>query len=161
MKYFSHYRAYVPTLLTLLHLINGVVLLHTVQTIGTQYIVIQLLFSIVLDGLDGYLAKRWGVTSELGAMLDSLADFLTFIIVPVTLMGLPVGIVFAGAGAWRLAYFHILGPKSYFVGLPTTIAGPLALVVLILSPHHIVSTIFVALLGLAMVLPVKIPRVLR
>ena len=61
MKYFSHYRAYVPTLLTLLHLINGVVLLHTVQTIGTQYIVIQLLFSIVLDGLDGYLAKRWGV----------------------------------------------------------------------------------------------------
>ncbi len=37
-----------------------------------------LLASVCFDACDGYLARKWGVASEFGAQLDSLADFASF-----------------------------------------------------------------------------------
>ncbi len=48
-----------------------------------QYLIALALFIVaaVSDGLDGYLAKRFGWTSELGRFLDPLADKLLLVVV--------------------------------------------------------------------------------
>lgn len=45
-------------------------------------------FAAATDGLDGFLAKRFGWTSELGKMLDPLADKILLVSVFVTLAAL-------------------------------------------------------------------------
>lgn len=44
----------------------------------TEPLLLVILFSIagLSDGLDGYLARRWNVTSKLGAAIDHIADKL-------------------------------------------------------------------------------------
>ena len=42
----------------------------------SSWFLIVYLLAGVSDILDGFLARRWGVTSQLGARLDSAADFL-------------------------------------------------------------------------------------
>ncbi|MBQ7501288.1 CDP-alcohol phosphatidyltransferase family protein [bacterium] len=37
-----------------------------------------LCFSVVFDACDGFLARKWGVASEFGAQLDSIADYASF-----------------------------------------------------------------------------------
>ncbi|MCR4784339.1 MAG: CDP-alcohol phosphatidyltransferase family protein [bacterium] len=37
-----------------------------------------LLASVCFDACDGFLARKWGVASEFGAQMDSLADFASF-----------------------------------------------------------------------------------
>ncbi len=80
------------------------------------------------DALDGYLAKRFGWTSELGTLLDPLADklllvtlFITLAIVGWAPAWLAVVVVsrdvIIGAGA--LAYRHWFGPVN---GQPTVVS---------------------------------------
>ena len=38
--------------------------------------------AMVADVLDGYLARKWHVTSPIGMYLDSLADMVTFGVMP-------------------------------------------------------------------------------
>jgi CDP-diacylglycerol--serine O-phosphatidyltransferase len=89
----------------------------------------------VLDFFDGALARLAGHGSPLGKELDSLADLVSFGVVPAFLAyqsqwGPPravVGIVcltFVIGGAWRLALFNVLEVRD-FRGLPITVAGML------------------------------------
>jgi CDP-diacylglycerol--glycerol-3-phosphate 3-phosphatidyltransferase len=41
-----------------------------------------LVVAFASDALDGYLARRLGQTSELGALLDSVADFAIYLTIP-------------------------------------------------------------------------------
>jgi CDP-diacylglycerol---serine O-phosphatidyltransferase len=96
---------------------------------------VSLIFlATVLDFFDGALARLAGHGSPLGQQLDSLADLVSFGIVPALLAyqfpaGPPrpvVGLVcmaFALGGAWRLALFNVVEPIRDFRGLPITVAG--------------------------------------
>src|SRR5215213_9309604 len=76
------------------------------------------LLCVLLDSCDGSLARRWRVTSEFGAQLDSLADMTSFIIASVVLTyywaqpttPFPLLLIVCGlytlAGAFRLARFN-------------------------------------------------------
>lgn len=55
-----------------------VLALHTAQHLGALALFVA---AAVSDGLDGYLAKRFGWTSELGKILDPLADKLLLVTV--------------------------------------------------------------------------------
>jgi CDP-diacylglycerol---serine O-phosphatidyltransferase len=90
----------------------------------------------VLDFFDGALARLAGDSSAMGRELDSLADLVSFGVVPALLAyqnqwGPPravVGLVclaFVVGGAWRLALFNVLEPVRGFRGLPITVAGGL------------------------------------
>ena len=92
-----------------------------------------LLLCVLLDSCDGSLARRWHVTSEFGAQLDSLADMTSFIIAsvglayywarPTTPFLLLIAVcgVYALAGAFRLARFNSSPQDSqFFHGIPTT-----------------------------------------
>ena len=75
-------------------------------------------FAIVLDMLDGRIARLTGTTSEFGVEFDSLADVISFGIAPAILsfawglsplgrLGWAAGFLFVAAAAMRLARFNI------------------------------------------------------
>ncbi|MFQ5928454.1 MAG: CDP-diacylglycerol--serine O-phosphatidyltransferase [Acidobacteriota bacterium] len=86
--------------------------------------------AVVLDGLDGRIARLANVTSDFGLQLDSLADVISFGIAPAILMyswGLAEfgkfarfsTFVFLICGAMRLARFNVqLKELKHFAGLP-------------------------------------------
>jgi CDP-diacylglycerol--serine O-phosphatidyltransferase len=106
--------------------------------------------ALVLDMLDGRIARLTGTDSEFGVQLDSLADLVSFGMAPAVLayawglaplgrLGWAAGFLFVTAAALRLARFNIQRntDKRYFVGL----ASPAAAAI-------VASTVFYYPLGL-------------
>ncbi len=98
-------------------------------------------FAIVLDMLDGRIARLTGTSTAFGLEFDSLADVISFGVAPAILtfswglaplgrLGWAAGFLFVTAAAMRLARFNIQsgsGDKRYFVGMPSPpAAGVLA-----------------------------------
>ena len=93
--------------------------------------------AMVLDTLDGRIARMTGTTSEFGLQFDSLADVISFGIAPAILTfswgltslgnwGWAAGFVYVTAAAMRLARFNIQAgsvDKRYFVGMPSPAAA--------------------------------------
>jgi CDP-diacylglycerol--serine O-phosphatidyltransferase len=93
-------------------------------------------FAMVLDMLDGRIARMTGTASEFGVELDSLADVISFGMAPAVLayvwglqplgrLGWAVGFLFVTGAALRLARFNIQKntDKRYFVGLASPAAA--------------------------------------
>jgi CDP-diacylglycerol--serine O-phosphatidyltransferase len=94
-------------------------------------------FAIVLDMLDGRIARLTGTTSDFGLQFDSLADVISFGVAPAVLsfswglqplgrLGWAAGFLFVSAAMMRLARFNIQaagGDKRYFVGMPSPAAA--------------------------------------
>ena len=95
-------------------------------------------FAIVLDMLDGRIARLTGTASDFGVEFDSLADVISFGVAPAILsfawglaplgrLGWALGFLFVSAAALRLARFNIQsasgGDKRYFVGMPSPAAA--------------------------------------
>ncbi|MCB2136258.1 MAG: phosphatidylcholine/phosphatidylserine synthase [Rhodobacteraceae bacterium] len=143
-----------PNLVTMIGLCSGLTAIRFVMSGQYQLAVGLIIFSTLIDGLDGLLARRLNATSEIGAQLDSLSDFLNFGVAP----GLVVyHFALTGAeetGSWifvllyvsccclRLARFNVgnspttpdaaKNPK-HFVGVPAPAGAMLALVPMFLS----------------------------
>lgn len=93
-----------------------------------------IIIGAVFDRLDGQVARKYQLTSEMGKQLDSLADAITFGIAPAitifmvsftetAVLGFIATIIFVTCGVYRLARFNILNYTDIFVGLPITAAG--------------------------------------
>jgi CDP-diacylglycerol--serine O-phosphatidyltransferase len=95
-------------------------------------------FAIVLDMLDGRIARMTGTASAFGVEFDSLADIISFGMAPAILsfawglqplgrLGWAAGFMFVSAAAMRLARFNIQTgtstDKRYFVGMPSPAAA--------------------------------------
>jgi CDP-diacylglycerol--serine O-phosphatidyltransferase len=92
--------------------------------------------AVVLDMLDGRIARMTGTTSAFGLQFDSLADVISFGMAPAILtfawgmeplgrFGWAAGFVFVTGAATRLARFNIqtTTDKRYFVGMPSPAAA--------------------------------------
>jgi CDP-diacylglycerol--serine O-phosphatidyltransferase len=93
--------------------------------------------AIVLDMLDGRVARMTGTSTAFGVEFDSLADVISFGVAPAILsfrwgleplgrIGWAAGFLFVAAAAVRLARFNIQSgaqDKRYFVGLPSPAAA--------------------------------------
>ena len=92
--------------------------------------------AMVLDMLDGRIARMTGTASEFGVQLDSLADVISFGMAPAVLayawglaplgrLGWAAGFLFVTGAALRLARFNIQKntDKRYFVGLASPAAA--------------------------------------
>ena len=93
--------------------------------------------AVVLDMLDGRIARLTGTQSDFGAELDSLADAVSFGVAPALLAygwalhtlpraGWPTAFLFLVCGVLRLARFNIqknVVDSRYFVGLPIPAAA--------------------------------------
>jgi len=162
----------IPNLFTLSNLYVGFLSIFFAANGDFRNASVLILIGMMLDSMDGRLARMLNAQSEMGKELDSLADIVTFGVAPATLVyyisfsqhGL-VGLLVAGMfplfGAFRLARFNITSKNSlhYFTGIPITAAGGLLTLVAMLyqwiSPI-VISVTFMALCFL-MVSKIKIP----
>ena len=138
----------VPNMVTLLGLCAGLTAIRFVFTGNFHFAVILILFAAAIDGLDGLLARRLRATSEIGAQLDSLSDFLNFGVAPALLVWEFTLASSARTGAWiavliyasccclRLARFNVAHDKlqatggaspKHFTGVPAPAGALLAL----------------------------------
>ncbi len=111
-----------------------------------------ILAAAIIDGMDGRVARMLGATSNFGAQLDSLSDFLCFGVSPVLVLymwqmqavkgfGWAVVLFFSVCTALRLARFNTglfddnVQPweKQFFTGVPSPAGGILCLLPLIIS----------------------------
>jgi CDP-diacylglycerol--serine O-phosphatidyltransferase len=98
---------------------------------------IAIFIAMVLDGLDGRVARMTRTTSEFGAQLDSLSDMVSFGAAPALVMyswalqdlgkwGWMAAFIYCVCAALRLARFNTnigVVDKRYFQGLPSPAAA--------------------------------------
>ena len=108
-----------------------------ISTLNGQYgaAAVAIGIAVVLDGLDGLIARLANATSDFGVQLDSLADVISFGLAPAVLIyswGLVEfgkfaqfsAFLFLICGAIRLARFNLrLGDLRHFAGLPSPAAA--------------------------------------
>lgn len=108
---------------------------------------VAIALAILLDGLDGRVARRLNATSKFGLEVDSFADLVSFGIAPALLMyfwcfratadefGVFITFVYALCAATRLARFNISAENlKSFTGLPTPGAAGMVASLVNLSP---------------------------
>jgi CDP-diacylglycerol--serine O-phosphatidyltransferase len=124
-------------------------------------------FAVVLDMLDGRVARMTGSTSEFGVQFDSLADVISFGVAPAILafvwglqplnrVGWAVGFLFVAAAAVRLARFNIqaaMQDKRYFVGLPSPAAAGIPASTVFAFPDGFNSTAHAVAVLLVVIVP--------
>ena len=127
-------KQHIPNLLTLGNLLCGCIAIFMVLEGKYAFAFNLMIIAAVLDFFDGFVARLLKVSGELGAQLDSLADMVTFGVLPAMFMFsmienntenyyLPfVGFFIAMMSGYRLAKFNIDTEQSEnFKGLPTPI----------------------------------------
>lgn len=125
----------IPSLFTIGNLFLGIIAMILAYENKPQYAAIMVIISMLLDGLDGRIARLLNTQSDFGKELDSLSDVISFGVAPAFIMyvavlndygyfGWVVTALFPIAGALRLARFNVNpGIPGYFIGLPITAAG--------------------------------------
>ncbi len=174
---------HIPNCITGLNMMLGLsVLFVNISQIGKNYrftSCIMILIAVLLDSIDGKVARRLNAVSSLGKQLDSFADFVSFGIAPVAIllthehfrkMGLVVYVsvaLYAIAGAFRLARYNIGDYKDFFEGLPITAAGCILICLDIilhftrLAENDVVvfiMTVVVLILAVMMISKIKVYR---
>ena len=129
-----------PSLLTTANLFSG--FLAVLLTSNQRYAeaAVAILVAILLDILDGKVARLTNTTTQFGLEFDSLADVVSFCVSPAYLLyawalsqlgrtAWFAAFLFVICGALRLARFNVyvgLTDRRFFVGLPTPAAAGLA-----------------------------------
>ena len=152
----------IPNLFTLLNLVFGCLaivftlqngIMITVDAQGTELLYIPekiwmaslfIGLAAVVDFLDGFVARLFNASSEMGKQLDSLADLVSFGVAPgliiyqflrlsfaqeeggldISLFWLLPAFILPCAAAWRLARFNLDTSQSYsFKGMPVPAVG--------------------------------------
>lgn len=125
-------KSHIPNSITLLNLLSGLIGIIWVLEGNYQYGAYFILISALLDFFDGFVARLLKVQGELGKQLDSLADVVSFGVLPgmilfmvVREISLPSWIAYLTLtiplfSALRLAIFNLDTRQSdRFIGLPT------------------------------------------
>ena len=96
-----------PNLLSIFRLVAAPFLIYLAWNGRHDYFLILLAISLVTDAIDGFIARKLGMTSELGAKLDSLGDLAIYFTVPLCAWWLWPEIVI------REVYFVLLAIGAY------------------------------------------------
>jgi CDP-diacylglycerol---serine O-phosphatidyltransferase len=140
----------IPNMLTLMNLAAGffsIIFLFNDQILYAAWMIVV---AMVLDFCDGFAARMLKAYSELGRQLDSLADAVSFGVVPGLIIYYMIDVTGSEeiwpflifpvliplAAVLRLARFNIdEGQKETFTGLPTP-AAALAVISLVFADHY-------------------------
>ncbi|MCL6260335.1 CDP-diacylglycerol--serine O-phosphatidyltransferase [Aquiflexum sp. TKW24L] len=125
-------KQHIPNALTSLNLAAGMVGILFVLDGQIEYGAYMIFLAAIFDFLDGFVARMLKVSGELGKQLDSLADMVTFGVLPAFILFsmiesntenvyLPYAAFLIGIfSALRLAKFNIDERQSdRFIGVPT------------------------------------------
>lgn len=148
-----HVRARLPNALSLARLTATPIVVALLLVVPAQTIPAAILLALasVTDYLDGYLARRWAVTSQFGVFCDLMADKLLVAAVLIALVGtghvaswiaiIIVGreLVVSSLRAWA-AGRNVVIPAGIW-GKAKTMLTLIAIVFVILAPSFILSTV--------------------
>ena len=144
------FTAVLPNLVTLLGLCAGLAAIRMAVEHRFDIAVAAIILAVILDGVDGRLARYFRSTSKFGEQLNSLADFVNFGVAPALLLyvwrlddlrsfGWICAMVLAICTGLRLARFNAAltaaeprpdWHRDFFVGIPApagAVAGAAAL----------------------------------
>lgn len=134
------------------------------------------------DIFDGKIARKYNLSNEFGIQLDSFADFLSFVLVPVflifqavytTSLDTPllilasiISIYYVISGLRRLIHFNIHADPGeiakYFTGVPTPLGAIFLWLVYLANAYAILPAIVVialmALIGWSLNSTLKVPH---
>lgn len=152
--------ALIPNALTVLGLCLGLTAIRFALLDRWELAVGAIIVAGIIDGLDGRVARILKASTEFGAQLDSLSDFLCFGVAPATVLylwtlqqwrafGWAIALLFAVCMALRLARFNAsLGDPNrppwasyFFSGVPAPSAGGIVLLPMMLS-FEVGETVF-------------------
>ena len=168
----SYFNRNIANTVTLINIILGSLSLVNTMAGNYRMSAVLILFAVIMDGMDGRLARRLDSTSDLGKQLDSLCDLVSFGVAPALLIydqvflanGMVTGIfwflLFISCGAYRLARFNVLNITTHFVGIPITLTGCLMAIISLLATEISpgVVAILVASLAILMVSTIKVRK---
>lgn len=121
---------WLPNLLTLTNAFFGCIALVFIHDLNLEYLSYCIGVSLLCDLFDGYFARKLSVVNKMGKELDSLADIISFGIIPGALIA-KIGFLFSNpifligflitlGSVYRLARFNAEKSQlNYFIGLPT------------------------------------------
>ncbi|MBX9697062.1 MAG: phosphatidylcholine/phosphatidylserine synthase [Alphaproteobacteria bacterium] len=142
-----------PNIATVMALAVGMSAIRFALMGKYEFAVIATLIAAFLDAMDGRLARLLGASSDFGAELDSLSDFISFGVSPAIVIyilslnawkgiGWTIALFFAVCMGLRLARFNIYNrsdnpemqgwSKRFFMGVPAPAAASLGLLPLVL-----------------------------
>ncbi|MBO1225065.1 MAG: CDP-diacylglycerol--serine O-phosphatidyltransferase [Candidatus Scalindua sediminis] len=132
-------KPYLPTIVSIGNLTCGFVAIIFIINKELSYAAWLIITAMVLDGLDGQIARLLKTKVAWGGHLDSFADMITFGLAPAFLIG-GLDVFNAHIAIWFVCFFFTLcavirlakfeaennsdnARSKYFTGLPTTLAG--------------------------------------
>ncbi len=133
-----------------------------------------ILIALLADGLDGMVARKTG-HSELGDYMEAMADMISLGVAPsffvYTIYHDAVSwciyyhsyllitlIVFLSLSIIRLASFHILKDKKFFVGLPASISAIIIIILAFFEIEFLYILPVSIIISLAMISNVHFPK---
>lgn len=145
-------RYLLPNLITLLALCSGITAIRLGIEGRYELAIASVMVAVVLDALDGRLARLLKGTSQFGAELNSLTDFVNFGVAPALLLyiwslnslrtaGWVIALIYAICCALRLARFNVAlddphkpqWANRFFTGAPAPAGAGLVLLPFYLS----------------------------
>lgn len=146
----NNLKSVIPNSLTTINLMSGVTGIFLIVGGKIEWVFLCLAIGLIADLLDGLTARLLRVSGPLGVQLDSLADLISFGVLPVVLFYylqmdsdneiLMAGgcLIYSACAAFRLAKFNIIEePSTEFSGLPSPAAG---LFIMALCYHFVFSS---------------------
>jgi len=126
-----------PNLITTGCLFSGFYAILSAMSGQFEQAAIAIFFAMILDGLDGRVARLTNTASEFGVQYDSLADMVSFGLAPALIMyqwafldlgklGWAIAFAYVASTALRLARFNTqaeVADKRFFQGLPSPSAA--------------------------------------
>lgn len=161
----------IPNLFTVGNLFFGISAVILSSNGNSKLAVMMIVFAIIMDGLDGRIARALNVEGEFGKELDSLSDIISFGLAPAFIMYVSVfenmhsigwiaTTIFPICGALRLARFNVIeSPPGYFIGLPIPAAGGLLSLLAIFHDgiNDYLLIVFTLILSFLMVSTIQYP----
>jgi CDP-diacylglycerol--serine O-phosphatidyltransferase len=128
-----------PNLFTTAALFSGFYAIVQAMNGRFELAAVAIFVAMVLDGLDGRVARLTRTQSEFGAQYDSLSDMVSFGVAPALVMyewalkdlgklGWAAAFVYCAGAALRLARFNVnieVVDRRYFQGIPSPAAAAL------------------------------------
>lgn len=156
----------VPNAVTIGNMFCGFLAIMYASTGRLEKAVIAVLIAILLDGLDGRVARRLNATSKFGIEFDSFSDVVSFGVAPAVMMyhwafhlradefGVIVTFFYTLCAASRLARFNISAENlKSFSGLPTPGAAVFVVSIINTCPEA-QSSLLVSVLGTVVMLAI-------
>jgi CDP-diacylglycerol--serine O-phosphatidyltransferase len=165
-----------PNLFTTAALFSGFYAIVSAMHNNFESAAIAIFVAMILDGLDGRVARLTNTASEFGVQYDSLSDMVSFGLAPALVVfswalsdlgkfGWAVAFIYAAGAALRLARFNTqvdIVDKRYFIGLASPAAAAVIAAMVWLGHDvdmagrpSLVAGLITAAMGLLMVSNVK------